>query len=68
MKADIHCSRYLKFNEIKVRFDELPHIFNKFETAQSDWNFLTTQIIQWTDNLKINTLRLRQSSMNFSIL
>ena len=25
-----------KLNDIKVRFDELPNIFNKFETAQSE--------------------------------
>jgi hypothetical protein len=25
-----------KLNDIQVRFDELPNIFNKFETAQSE--------------------------------
>ena len=26
----------LKVNEIKIRFDELPHIFNKYDTAQDE--------------------------------
>jgi len=25
-----------KLNDIQVRFDELPYIYNKFETAQSE--------------------------------
>jgi hypothetical protein len=56
-----------KLNDIQVRSDEMPNIFNKFKLHKMNSNCQMTQIVQLTDNLKTNTLRLRQGSMNFYI-
>jgi len=54
-----------KLNDIQVRFEELPNIFNKFEAAQSELELSddTDHSVE-NNNLKNNILRLRQSSMN----
>jgi len=59
----------LKVNEIKVRFDELPGIFNKYDTAQDELELQDdTDHFLIENYLKTNTMRLRQNSMSFYIL
>ena len=58
-----------KLNDIQVRFDELPKICNKFETAQSelelsDDNDYSVDRQQFEDQY----FEVRQSSMNVYIL
>jgi len=56
-------------NEIQVRFNKLPDIFNRYDTAQSE-----LELSDDTDHkvigkiLKINIINLSQSLMNFYIL
>jgi hypothetical protein len=40
----------LKVNEIKVRFDELPGIFNKYDNIGMSWNCMMTQTTLMIEN------------------
>jgi len=51
-----------KLNDIQVWFDELPKIYNKFETAQSELELSDATDFQLIgNNLKTSTLKLRLS-------
>ena len=58
-----------KLNDIRVRFDELPNIYNKFETAQSELQ-LSDDTDFSVDRQQIGDtyFEVKASSMNFNIL
>jgi hypothetical protein len=58
-----------KINEIQLRFNKLPDIFNRYDAAQSELE-LSDDTDHSGDREKIetNTTKLRQSSVSFYIL
>jgi hypothetical protein len=47
-----------KLNDIQVRFNKLPNIFNRYDIAQSELDYRMTQIILVIENyLKISTTK-----------
>jgi len=55
-------------NEIQVRFNKLPDIFNRYDTAQGALELSDDTGTLVTENyLKISTVKLKLSSVNFYI-
>jgi hypothetical protein len=53
-----------KINELQVRFNKLPNIFNRYDTAQSELELSDNTDHSGDSHLKISTTKLKQNSTN----